>query len=165
MLSAPEQEEMKASNQSRMRWCYALASVACVGMAMSLASNMGICVAEGRLLRDQDYFRAAVREVIHDPVDGVTEPVPNGIISKAVHSRQYSDADEFLREFPECCKFVAANSGDGGPHVGVWDKIGGVRTVEVSYGKRYAADDGTQKTGPVTGKVAVTSCGIGRPFR
>ena len=56
------------------------------------------------------------------------------------------DADEFLRKFPECCKFVATNSGDYGPQFGVWDSIRGVRTVEVSYDKRYAADDGAQKS-------------------
>lgn len=155
---------MKASDQFGPRWRCGLASLVFVGMAVALASNMGICVAEGRLLRDQDFFRAAVREVIHDPVDGVVENVPGGTIAKQVHSQQYSDADEFLRELPECCKFVAANSGDGGPHVSVWDKIR-VRTVEVSYDKRYAAEDGTQKTAPVKGKVAVTSCGIGRPYR
>ncbi len=86
-------------------------------------------------------------------------------IATTLASNMDSDANEFLREFPECCKFVAANSGDYGPQLSVWDRIRGVRTVEVSYDKSYAADDGAQKSAPTTAKVAVTSCGIGRPFR
>src|SRR5258705_1820817 len=70
-----------------------------------------------------------------------------------------------LASFAECCKFVAANSGDGGPEVDIWDRMRGVRIVEISYDKRYAADDGAQKSARVTAKVAVTSCGVGRPFR
>ncbi len=156
---------MKASDQLTMRWRYVLAGVIGVGIATTLASNMGSCVPEGAVLQDQDYFKAAINEVIHDPVDGIVEHVPGAIIFKSVHSQRYSDANEFLREFPECCKFVAANSGDYGPQLSVWDRIRGVRTVEVSYDKSYAADDGAQKSAPTTAKVAVTSCGIGRPFR
>ena len=156
---------MKASNQLTMLWRYVLAGVIGVGIAICLASNMGVCVLEGRMLLDQDYFEAAINEVIHDPVDGVVEHVPGAVILKVVHSQRYSDVNQFLREFPECCKFVADNSGDGGPVVNVWDKLRGVRTVEISYDKRYAADDGAQKSAPVKGIVAVTSCGIGRPFR
>jgi hypothetical protein len=148
-----------------MRWRYALVSVACVGIAISLASNMGVCVPEGRMLLDQDYFKAAINEVIHDPVDGVVELVPGAVIHKSVHSQRYSDVNQFLSEFPECCKFVATNSGDGGPEVDIWDRMRGVRTAEISYDKRYAADDGAQKSARVTAKVAVTSCGVGRPFR
>lgn len=81
------------------------------------------------LPQDQDYFKAAINEVIHDPVDGVVEHVPGAVIFKVVRSERYSDANEFLREVPKCCKFVAANSGDTGPDVNVWDRLRGVRTV------------------------------------
>jgi hypothetical protein len=144
---------------------YVLAGPASVGIAASFGSNMGVCISEGRLLRDEDYFNSAVNVVIHDPVDGAVEYVPGASISKLVHSQRYSGVNEFLGEFPECCKFVAANSGDGGPEIGIWDRIRGVRTVELSYRKRYAADDGAQKSARVTAKVAVTSCGIGRAYR
>lgn len=144
---------------------YVLLAMSCLGMAAPLASNMGVCVSEGRVLRDTDYFAGAVNVVIHDPVDGVVEYVPGVSISKLVHSQRYFDAKDFLSEFPECCRFVAPSSGDGGPEVGIWDQIRGVRTVEVSYDKRYTADGGVQKSAPVTAKVAVTSCGRGRPYR
>ena len=142
-----------------------LVAMACLGIAASLASNMGVCVPEGRLLRDRDYFTGAVEVVIHDPVDGVVEYVPGASIAKLVTSQNYSSSDEFLHENPRCCEFVLANSGDGGPEVGIWDIIRGVRTVEVSYDKRYATDDGAQESARVTAKVAVTSCGRGRPYR
>lgn len=144
---------------------YVLVGIACLGIAAAFASNKGVCVSEGRLLREKDYFTGAVDVVIHDPVDGVVEHIPGGIMLKSVHSQHYSNVDAFLAEFPGCCKFVVANSGDGGPEVGVWDKILGIRTVELSYDKRYADDDGAQKSARVTAKVAVTSCGIGRPYR
>ena len=144
---------------------YVLVGIACLVIAASLASNVGVCVAEGRVLHDRDYFSGAVEFVIHDPVDGVVEYVQGASIAKLVTSQKYSGSDEFLRENPRCCEFVQANSGDGGPEVGLWDTIRGIRTVEVSYDKRYAADDGAQKSARVTGKVAVTSCGRGRSYR
>ena len=144
---------------------YVLVGMACLGIAASVASNMGVCVPEGRVLHDRDYFSGAVEVVIHDPVDGVVEYVPGASIAKLVTSQKYFSSDEFLRENPRCCEFAPANSGDGGPEVGIWDTIRGVRTVEVSYDKGYTANDGAQKSARVTGKVAVTSCGRGRPYR
>ena len=78
---------------------------------------------------------------------GGVELVPGAVIHKLVHSQRYSEVNQFLSEFPECCKFVAANSGDGGPEADIWDRIRGVRTVELSYDKRYAATT-ARKTAP-----------------
>jgi hypothetical protein len=156
---------MKVPHGLSVRWRYALVGMACVGIAASFASNMGVCVPEGRILRDKDYFKGAVDVVIHDPFDSIAEYVPGAVIFKSVHSKRYSDVNEFLNEFPKCCKFVAANSGDGGPEVSILDRIRGVHIVELSYDRRYATDDGAQKSARVTAKVAVTSCGIGRPYR
>ena len=141
-----------------------LIAFACLGIVLSVASSNGLCVLEGRILSDRDYFKGAIHEVIHDPVDGVTEDVPGGSISKLVRSQRYANPDDFLGENPNCCRFVAANSGDGGAEISLLDRINGVRTVEVCYDKRYL-DDNVQKTSRVSGKVAVTSCGTGRPFR
>ena len=135
------------------------------GGAASLASNLGVCVSEGRVLSDREYFKGAIDVVIRDPVDGVVEQIPGATIYKAVHSQRYSDADEFLNENPNGCKFVAANSGDGGAEISILDRLAGVHTVEVSYHKRYADEVGAQRSSKVTGKVAVTSCGKGRPYR
>ena len=99
----------------------------------------------GRILSDRDYFKGAIHEVIHDPVDGVTEDVPGGSISKLVRSQRYANPDDFLGENSNCCRFVAANSGDGGAEISLLDRINGVRTVEASYDKRYL-DDNVQKT-------------------
>jgi hypothetical protein len=139
-------------------------AVACFGIALSIASNNRLCVLEGRLLSDQDYFKGAIDVVIHDPLDGVVENVPGAVIFKQVHSQRYSSPDDFLSENPNCCRFVPPNSGDGGPEISLLDRIRGVQTVEVSYDKQYL-DNNVQKTSTVSGKVAVTSCGTGRPFR
>jgi hypothetical protein len=144
---------------------YALVAFACFGVLASLLSNIGVCISEGKVLSDRDYFKGAIYSVIHDPVDGVVEYVPGAVISKLVHSQQYSSPDKFLNEFPDCCKFVAANSGDGGPEISILDRLRGVSTVEVSYDKRYADESGAPRSTRVTGKVAVTSCGNGRPLR
>jgi hypothetical protein len=144
---------------------YALATFACFAIAASVLSNIGVCISEGKVLSDQDYFKGAIYSVIHDPVDGVVEYVPGAVISKLVHSQRYSGPDEFLNEFPDCCKFVPANSGDGGPEISLLDRLRGVQTVEVSYDKRYADESGAPRSTRVTGKVAVTSCGNGRPLR
>jgi hypothetical protein len=125
---------------------------------------MGVCVSEGKLLHSADFFNGAINVVIDDPVDGVIEHVPDAIIFKSVHSRRYFNADEFFREFPACCKFVTTPYDDG-PELAFWDRLRGTRLVEVSYIKGYAADDGAQKTAPVSAKVAVTNCGVGLPFR
>lgn len=153
-------------NHRLARWPYALAAaVGCIVVAASLASNLGVCIAQGRILSSEDYFKAAIDVVIHDPVDGVVEEVPGFIIHKAVRSQRYSDPNEFLGDFPQCCAFVAANSGDGGPEISVLDRLSGVRTVEVSYEKRYADDQGVKKSAKAKAKVAVTACGTGRFFR
>jgi hypothetical protein len=144
---------------------YALATFACFGIAASLLSNIGVCISEGKFLSDQDYFKGAIDSVIHDPVDGVIEDFPGGSISKSVHSQRYSSPKEFLNENPDCCKFVPANSGDGGPEISILDRLRGVQTVEVSYDKRYADESGAPRSTRVMGKVAVSSCGNGRPLR
>jgi hypothetical protein len=135
------------------------------GVTASVASNAGVCFEQGKLLSDDDYFKAAVDVVIHDSIDGVVEELPDASIAKLVRSQKYSNPNEFLREFPHCCRFVSPNSGDGDQlEIGITDRIVGIHVVEVSYIKRYL-DDGRQKTSETSAKVAVTSCGKGRPFR
>jgi hypothetical protein len=127
--------------------------------------NAGVCFKNGTLLSNDDYFRGAIDVVIHDPVDGVVEELPGASIAKLVHSQKYASPDDFLREFPHCCRFVSPNSGDGDKlEIGIIDRLVGIHVVEVSYVKRYF-EDGRQKTSETTAKVAVTSCGQGRPFR
>jgi hypothetical protein len=142
-----------------------LAALACLGIATSVLSNIGMCFSEGKILSDKDYFKGAVNVVIHDPVDGVVEDAPGAIVFKQVHSQKYSDAKEFLSENPNCCKFVPANSGDGGPEISILDMLRRTRTVEVSYDKRYFDENNVRQSSKVNGKVAVSSCGGGRPFR
>jgi hypothetical protein len=142
-----------------------LAGLACLGIATSVLSNIGVCFPEGKILSDKDYFKGAANVVIHDPVDGVVEDAPGAIIFKQVHSQTYSNAEEFLNENPNCCKFVPANSGDGGPEISVLDMLRGTRTVEVSYDKRYFDANNVRKSSRADVKVAVSSCGGGRPFR
>jgi len=118
-----------------------------------------------RLVSNEDYFKGAVEVVIHAPIDGVVEYYPGGSVAKIVRSQKYSSPDDFLSEFPHCCKFVPPNSGDGDRlGIGFIDRISGIRVVEVSYAKKYV-DDGRQKASDTTAKVAVTSCGKGRPPR
>ena len=136
-----------------------LIAVVCLGITLSVASNNGLCVLEASILGDEDYFRAAIHEVINDPVGGVAVNVAGGSIFKEVRTQRYANPDELLSENPNCCRFVPANSGDGGPEVSLLD-----RTVEVSYDKRYLEDD-VKKTSRTNAKVAVTSCGTARPFR
>ena len=140
-----------------------LIAVACLGIALSVASNNGLCVLEARILDDEDYFRAAIHEVINDPVGGVVLNVPGGSIFKEVRLGAMPTQTNPQRD-PNCCRFVPANSGDGGPEVSLLDRICGVRTVEVSYDKRYLEDD-VKKTSRTNAKVAVTGCGTARPFR
>src|SRR4051812_31559375 len=90
-----------------------LIAAACLGIALSVASNNGLCVLEARILDDEDYFRTAIHEVISDPVGGVAENVPGGSIFKEVRTQRYANPDDFLGENPKCCRFVPANSGDG----------------------------------------------------
>jgi hypothetical protein len=141
------------------------AVVLAAGVAASFAANAGLCFQEMRRLDDAKYYRSAVDIVIHDPVDGVIEYFPGGSVAKAVHSQKYSNADEFLSEFPNCCRFVLPNSGDGdGLGIGFLERVAGIRVVEVHYIERYF-DEGKQKTSETTAKVAVTSCGKGLPLR
>jgi hypothetical protein len=150
----------------KVKWFagFALGAVALVGVVASLSANAGLCLQNGRHLQDIDFFKSAIDIVIHDPVDGVVEYIPGAVIAKTVHSQKYASSDEFLLENPDCCGFVPANSGDGGPDISVLDMIKGMRVVEVSYAKRYL-DDGQSKTTEVKGKVAVTSCGKGLSYR
>lgn len=71
-----------------------LIAVACLGIALSVASNNGLCVLEARILDDEDYFRAAIHEVINDPVGGVVLNVPGGSIFKEVRTQRYANPDE-----------------------------------------------------------------------
>jgi hypothetical protein len=142
-----------------------LAVLACLGITTSVLSNIGVCFPEGKILSDKDYFKGAIHVAIHDPVDGVVEDVPGAIVFKQVHSQKYSDAEKFLSENPNCCKFVPANAGDGGPEISMLDMLRGTRTVEVSYDKRYFDENNVRKSSRVHGKVAVSSCGGGRSFR
>jgi hypothetical protein len=144
---------------------YSCAIVALAGVAASLSSNAGVCIPEAKRLNDEDFFRAAVNVVIHDPVDGVIEGVAGATNFKLVHSQQYSGPYQFMHENPSCCRFVPPNSGDGGPRISFLDRLSGVRIVEVSYLKRYVGGAGERRTSNVSAKVAVTSCGRGRPYR
>jgi hypothetical protein len=139
-------------------------AIAVVGIAASFASNPRLCFERMTVLGDDEYFKGAIDIVIHDPVDGITEYYPGGSTAKLIHSQKYSSPDEFLSENPHCCRFVPANSGDGGPEVGFLERIIGIRVVEVSYTKRYF-DDGQQKASKVIAQVAVTSCGRGLSYR
>lgn len=65
----------------------------------------------------------------------------------------------------DCCIFVPANAGDGGDDVSGLDRVFGYRTVRVSYVKRYRGEDGIEKMSRVRAQIAVSNCGVGRPFR
>jgi hypothetical protein len=149
----------------RPRTLVALVSLACACGVMSALMNAGVCFSKFRFLTDLDYFKGAIAVVITDPVDGVTEETNGRSISKLVHSQKYASVDEFLKEFPDCCTFVPANAGDGGDDVTGLDLLFGYRTVRVSYVKRYRGDDGTERSSRVMGQIAVSNCGVGRPFR
>ena len=141
------------------------ACAAAILAAASLASNAGVCFQKASLLDDNQYFKSAIDVVIHDPVDGVIEDLPDRTVAKSVHSQKYSSSEEFLSEFPYCCRFVSPNSGDGdGLGLGLLDRIAGVHVVEVSIIKRYF-DERQQKISKSNAKVAVTSCGKKQPFR
>lgn len=144
---------------------YISATVACCGIVFFILSNAGLCVSEGQFLSHKDYFKGAIDIVIRDPVDGVGEEVAGGTVYKLVRSQRYSDADEFLKENPNCCKFIPANSGDGGAEISILDRLSGVRAVEVSYDKRYISEGNLQKSSSVRAPVVVSSCGKGRSFR
>jgi hypothetical protein len=148
-----------------LKWRRAILAVAGVGVLVSLLLNVGLCPSEFRVLRDRDYFKGAIDVVIRDPVDGVVEQAPGMVVLKQVRSQRYASAEEFLSEFPDCCRFVARDSGDGGPEISLLDALLGVRAVEVSYDKRYAAADGNSQSTKVTARIAVTSCGKGRSYR
>src|ERR1700736_4562247 len=101
---------------------FVLGSVALVGVAASFSANAGLCLRNGTHLQDIDFFKSAIDIVIHDPVDGVVEDLPDSTVAKLVHSQKYSSPDEFLSEFPHCCRFVPPNSGDGdGLELGILD--------------------------------------------
>jgi hypothetical protein len=163
--NSTEQGAIGAAQEKSPLLRYVLAAFACLGIVASLLSNIGVCISEGKVLSDQDYFKGAINSVIHDPVDGVIEDFPGASISKLVHSQRYSSPEEFLHENPNCCKFVPANSGDGGPGISILDRLRGVSTVQVSYAKRYTDESGAAKSTGVMAKVAVRSCGNGRPLR
>ncbi len=150
--------------QHRLLW-RAAAVTAAVSTLLVVLLRLGLCLPELRILKDSDYFKAAIVVVINDPVDGVVRPSPGAIVLDAVHSQRYSSAGEFMSEFPNCCRFVTANTGDSGPSVSVWDLLTGVRVVEVSYVKRYTDVEGNERSDAVVAKIAVTCCGNGRPYR
>ena len=162
--SSADEQDVGKPRKVRRFIGFALGAGALVGVAASFGANAGSCLRNGRYLRDIDFFKPAIDIVIHDPVDGVTEYLPGKIIFKTVQSQKYASSDEFLLENPDCCRFVPAYSGDGGPVVSVLDMIMGMRLVEVSYVMRYL-DDGQSKTTEVRAKVAVTSCGKGLSYR
>jgi hypothetical protein len=163
--TSAEQAATGATRAERPVALYACGVLVLLGFAASLLSNVGFCIPAGKILSNDDFFKGVIDVVLHDPVDGVVEYIPGASVAKAVRSQRYSSPDEFLSENPRCCRFVAANSGDGGPEVSVLDLLKGVRVVEVSYEKRYDDEAGAQKKSKVSAKVAVTSCGTGRPFR
>ncbi|WP_346294839.1 hypothetical protein LRC39_15195 [Rhodopseudomonas sp. P1] len=133
--------------------------------ASSAAMNAGVCLSEMRLLKDMDYYRGAISVVITDPIDGITEHGKGYSTSKRAHSQKYATTEQFLADFPDCCRIFPPNFGDGGDNVDGFDQFVGYRTVLVSYVKRYLGGDGTQRTAPVTAQVAVSHCGVGRSFR
>ena len=165
MANSDEQAIKSAVSRLVLSWRRVMGAVVCAGILVSLLVNAGLCLSEFRFLHDRDYFKSAIDVVIRDPVDGVVEEVPGMINLKLVHSQRYSSAEEFLNDFPDCCKFIAGNSGDGGPEISLLDRFAGVRVVEVSYEKRYTEYDGSRRSANGTAKVAVTSCGKGRFYR
>jgi hypothetical protein len=154
-----------AVRRGKLLALYVASAVAFLAFAGSLSTSAGFCFSNGRLLNDEEFFGGAVDVVIRDPIDGVIEVVPGGRVAKLVHSQRYTGPDQFLQDNPHCCRFVRANSGDGGSEVGLFDKLLGVRVVEVFYSKSYADQSGVQRVSPVSVQVAVTNCGKGRSFR
>jgi hypothetical protein len=140
---------------------YICSALLCLTALWSILANAEVCVFEGRRLTDKDYFNSAISDVIHSKLDGVVETVPGKIIFKSVHSQKYSNVEEFLREFPNCCKMVPNSSG-GDLEVSLLERIAGVHIVDVDYTKRYLEDGAPKSTG-VNARLAVSSCGKVRP--
>jgi hypothetical protein len=140
---------------------YVCGALFCLAVLWSILANAGVCVVEGRRLTDKAYFNSAISAVIHSKSDGVVEYVAGQMILKSVHSQKYATVEDFLQDFPNCCKMVP-NSVGGDLEVSLLERIMGVHIVDVDYNKRYL-QDGVSKSTDVNARFAVSSCGKVRP--
>jgi len=124
-------------------------------------SYSGLCVTEGRYLSDQEYFDAAISEIIQRPSAQLRTSGPAGVTFRSVDVVRYESAATFRRDNPHCCEIVPHNVGDQGPYVSFSERILGkaAAIVSVSYALDYVDQSGDRKSVMNAERYAVTNCG------
>lgn len=124
-------------------------------------SYSGLCVSQGRYLSDQEYFDAAISEIIQRPSAQLRTSGPAGVTFRSVDVVRYESAATFRRDNPHCCEIVPHNVGDQGPYVSFSERIFGkaAAIVSVRYALNYVDESGDRKGIVNAERYAVTNCG------
>jgi hypothetical protein len=131
--------------------CFILMAGLCPALEVS-----GFCFDQRRFLTDAEFLNAAFGAAIRR--DRITvSRIRDGILTQeSVPLPRFSNITQFKSDNPNCCKLIAHNVGDHGPHVGFDDRLFGhaARTAEVTFRSRV---DGSPIFTPLY--FVVTNCG------
>jgi hypothetical protein len=144
------------------KWLLAAGAVAVAMLLLiSTLSYRGFCFRHERFLSDQEYFDAAINQIIQRDNEQLVSSNQSGTAFNSVHVLKYASTDEFQRQNPQCCKIVSHNVGDSGPYTSFSQRLFGyaARIVSITYLVRYTDETGGQKSALKTEQFAVTNCG------
>lgn len=128
-----------------------------IGVALSLSYG-GFCFRQQRFLSEEEYFDAAIDDIIRSPSYQQITSVPGGTRFASLKVIPYKDKKEFWRANPNCCQIV---SHQNGPWPTFEERLWGAAAVvvAVAYTVNYVDEIGEPQSTKGTSIYAVTNCG------
>ena len=146
----------------RKRVMAAMGLVVTVGIiGFFLPSYNGFCFSQRRFLSHEEYFRAAVEQIVGRGTEQLISSSPAGVEFRSVTVHPFGSVDDFLKKNPNCCSVVPHNTGDNGPYTSFVERLFGqaARVVSIAYLVNYVDAIRQPKTERKTEQFAVTNCG------
>lgn len=141
----------------------ALLFISAIGVVFSVGtlSYQGFCFRRLRFLSQQEYFDAAIKQVIESSSAQLV--IKRGAMTEfiSVKTRPYESVSQFYQMNPDCCRIVAHNTGDKGPYTTFTQRLFGYAAVvvSVSYVLNYVDQGGDFRSADNSMQAAVTNCG------
>jgi hypothetical protein len=126
-----------------------------------ILSISGFCFAQKRFFSRDDYFDAAIRQIMSQELQPIVTRGPEGVGYKYVHPIPYRDVSDFRASNPDCCEFVPLNSGLQDGEVYFWDVLQGraARGVYLKYTIDYVDEQGQRQSARLEAQLVIGNCG------
>jgi hypothetical protein len=126
-----------------------------------ILSLSGFCFTQKRFMSTDEYFDAAIRQIMSQQLQPIVTRGPEGVGYKYVHPIPYRDVSDFRASNPDCCEFGSLNGGLQDGYVYFWDQIQGraARSVHLKYTVNYLDDQGRRRSAQLEAQLVIGNCG------